>query len=253
MRELDTIEDIVEYLTSKENLYLSGKNTLFHGGEEDLLALYLINERQFPEEFDVLIVHDDLWEGLKERGEYQAKKKADEVSYVWDGLIEIICKDILHGNLEFGPELNDSEISVRAMARENRFSRRILGKSFMDFYELARLEKVRSRIAIGYSDMIYVFLAIPDEEDRSYRKAELTARCLIARGLNKDRHTVIGLATERYEEGKGYSFDLLNLHIPNWNENLQKQFEYLQKEFGYFSSPQYMEIHEDEYPQTRQD
>lgn len=41
MDELDTIGDFVEYLSAKERLYLSGRRTLFHGGEEDLLALYL--------------------------------------------------------------------------------------------------------------------------------------------------------------------------------------------------------------------
>jgi hypothetical protein len=253
MDELDTIEDFVEYLSAKERLYLSGKNTIFHGGEEDLLALYLHKGRQFLEEFDVLVVDDDLWEGFKESDGYKAKKEADDISYAWDRLTEILCKDILHGNLEFGPELNDSEIAVRTMARENRFGRRLLGKSFVEFYELARQEKVRSRMALGNSNTTYVFLGMPHGEDRAYRKAELGGRCLVARGLNKDRNTVIGLATERYEEGKGFSFDLLYLYIPQWTDELQKQIEYAQKEFGYFANPQYMKIHEDEYPQEGQD
>ena len=69
--------------------------------------------------------------------------------------------------------------------------------------------------------------------------------------MNKDRDTVIGLATERYEKGKGFSFDLLYLYIPEWTDELQKQIEYAQKEFGYFANPKYMKIHEDEYPQER--
>jgi len=249
MGELDTIEDLVEYLSVKERLYLSGKKTLFHGGEEDLLALYLHKGRQFPDEFDMLVTDDNLWEGFKESEDYKAKKEADNISYAWDRLTEVLSKDILHGNLEFGPELNGSEIAVRTMARENRFGRRLLGKSFVDFYELARQKKVRSRMALGNSNTTYVFLAMPHGEDREYRKAELGGRCLVARGLNKDRNTVIGLATERYEEGKGFSFDLLYLNIPLWTDELQKQTEYAQKEFGYFANPQYMEIHEDEYPQ----
>jgi hypothetical protein len=195
MGELDTIEDFVEYLSAKERLYLSGKKTLFHGGEEDLLALYLHKGRQFPDEFDVLVVDDNLWQGFKENEAYKAKKEADEISYAWDRLIEILCRDILHCNLEFGPELNVSEIAVRTMARENRFGRRLLGKSFVEFYELARQKKVRSRMALGNSNTTYVFLGMPHGEDRAYRKAELGGRCLVARGLNEDRDTVIGLAT----------------------------------------------------------
>ena len=63
---------------------------------------------------------------------------------------------------------------------------------------------------------------MPHGEDRAYRKAELGGRCLVARGLHKNRDTVIGLATERYEEAKGFSFDLLYLNIPQWTDELQK-------------------------------
>ncbi|MFH1940708.1 MAG: hypothetical protein ABIL68_01290, partial [bacterium] len=161
--------------------------------------------------------------------------------------------DILHGNLEFGPELNDSEIAVRTMARENRFGRRLLGKSFVEFYELAREKEVRSRIALGHSDVTYVFLAMPHGEDRKYRKAELFGRCLVARGLHQERSTVIGLATERYEEGKGYSFDLIHMRIPQWTDELQEQMDYAQKEFGYFANPRFTKVHEDEYPGTTEE
>jgi len=249
MGELDTIEDFIEYLSAKESLYFSGKRTLFQGGEEDLLALYLYEGHQFPDKFDMFVVDDTLWEGFIKSESYKAKKEADKISYSWDRLTEILCKDILHGNLEFGPGLNDSEIAVRTMAREHRFGRRLLGKSFLEFYELARQAKVRSRMALGDSNTTYVFLCMPHGEDREYRKAELSGRCLVARGLIKDRNTVIGLATERYEEGKGFSFDLLYLNIPNWTDELQKQIEYAQKEFGYFANSQSIKIPEDEYPQ----
>jgi len=249
MGELDTIEDFVAYLSAKEALYLSRRTTLFQGGEEDLLALYLHNGRQFPEKFDLVVIDDNLWAGLKNNEYYKAKKEADSISYAWDRLVDILSNDILHGDLEFGPGLNDSEIAVRTMARESRFGRRLLGKSFMEFFELSRENKLRSRMALGNSDVTYVFLAMPHGEDRGYRKAELFGRCLVARGLNQERKIVIGLATERYEEGKGFSFDLMHMHIPKWAGKLQEQMDYLQKEFGYFASPRLTKVHEDEYPQ----
>ena len=248
MGELDTVEDFVAYLSAKEALYISGKTTLLQGGEEDLLALYLHNGRQFPENVDLFVIDDNLWAGFKENEYYKAKKEADSVSYAWDRLVETLSNDILHGNLEFGPDLNESEIAVRTMARENRFGRRLLGKSFVEFYELAREKKVRSRMALGNSDVTYVFLAVPHDEDRNFRKAELFSRCLVARGLHQDRSTVIGLTTERYENGKGYSFDLIHMHIPQWTYELQGRMDYAQKEFGYFANPRLMKVHEDEYP-----
>ena len=106
-------------------------------------------------------------------------------------------------------------------------------------------------MALGNSNTTYVFLVMRHGEDRKYRTAELGGRCLVARGLNKDRKTVIGLATERYEEGKGSSFDLIYFNIPIWTDELQNQVEYAQKEFGYFTNPQFTKVHEDEYPHSQ--
>lgn len=253
MGELDTIEDFVAYLAAKEALYGSGRTTLFQGGEEDLLGLYLHNGRQFPEEVDHFVIDDDLWVGFKNSEYYRARKEADSVSYAWDRLVDTLSGDVLHGNLEFGPDLNESEIAVRTMARENRFGRRLLGKSFVEFYELAREKKVRSRMALGNSAVTYVFLAIPHDEDRKYRKAELLGRCIVARGLHQERSTVVGLATERYEDGKGYSFDLIHMYIPQWSDELQEKMDYAQKEFGYFANPRLTKVYEDEYPGTTEE
>jgi len=252
MGELDTIEDFIEYLSAKESLYLSGRKTIYQGGEEDLLALYLREGRQFPEKFDLLIIDDNLWEGFKNSEQHRAKKEADQTSYTWDRLIEVLSNDILRGNLEFGPNLTDSELAVRTMARENRFGRRLLGQSLMEFYELARQKKVRSRMVLGNSNVTYVFLAMPHDEDRQYRIAELAGRCFVARGLNQDRKTVVGLAAERYEEGKGFSFDLMYLYKKAWTEEDQKQMKYAQAEFRYFSNPIFQKTHGDEYPQKEE-
>ena len=251
MGELDTIEDFIQYLSAKEELYHSGREMLFHGGEEDLLALYLHRGRRFPDNFDMIVIDDNLWEGFRNSEEYKAKKEADGASYTWDRLIELLSNDILHGNLEFGPDLSEAEISVRVMARENRFGRRLVGKSFMEFYELARQKKVMSRMALGNSGVTYVFLAMPHGEDRQYRVAELVGRCFVARGLNQERKAVVGLATERYEKEKGFSFDVMHLHKEIWGEEDQKHSDYLQTEFGYFKAPVSQRTHEDEYPQKK--
>jgi hypothetical protein len=130
MDELDTIADFATYLKAKEDLYQSGIETLFQGGEEDLLALYLDGGRKFPTEYDLISLDDNLWTGLVKKEEYTAKKIADKDSYIWDRLIEILCEDTLQGRLEFGKSLTEAETCIRTMAQENRFSRRILGKSY---------------------------------------------------------------------------------------------------------------------------
>jgi hypothetical protein len=248
LKELDTVDDFVTYLTDKENLCSSGIEIMLQGGEEDLLALYLHSGRTFPTNCDLVMVDDTLWRSLANKGEYKAKKRADNESYAWDRLIERFCYNVLHGNLEFGNSLTDSEASLRTMARENRFSRRGLGKSFLEFIELSGQKKVRSRMTRSLSGVVYVFLAVPHGQDRHARVAELGIRCFVARGINRDSKRAIGIATEQYEAGKGFSLDLCHLYKENWTAEDEAHMESIQKELGYFSKPVRNSVHEDEYP-----
>lgn len=250
MQELDTISDFIKYLIDKENLYDSGVKTILQGAEEDLLALYLHNGRKFPTNYSAISVDNTLWKSFKNKKEYKAKKIADRDSYVWDRLIEAFCKDILHGNLEFGNSLTEAEIVTRTMAREDRFGRRILGKSFKEFIDLSRQNKVRSRMLPSPSGVLYVFLALPHGEDRKFRIAELGNRCFVARGLNQKCKTVIGIATEQYEPGKGFSLDSCYIYKPTWTDKDQAYLENMQKELGYFSKSVQTRNEEDEYPEN---
>lgn len=247
MNELDTISDFVKYLIDKESLYYSGAKTFFNGGEEDLLALYLHNGKTFPGSYDLIVIDDNLWSEFTKKKEYQAKKETDKVSYVWDRLIEIFCNDFLKEGLEFGNSLTEVEKVTRVMARGDRFYRRILGKAFMEFIELARQQKIRSRAVPSPSGILYVFLACPHGEDRKYRVAQLTGRCFVKRGLNSGCTTIIGIATEQYEIGKGFSLDAVYLSKDTWTPEDQAQLEYLQKEFRYFTNSIQSKTHEDEY------
>lgn len=246
LRELDTISDFTRYLFHKETFILSTAPEIIHCGEEDLLAIYLHNGRCFPSEGDFIII-DDIWKHFVEKEEYKRKLLADRDSYLWDRIIETFCHDALHDNLEFGPSLSEVELAVRTMALENRFSRRVLRKAFLEFMHLASQKKVRSRMVKSFNQIVYVFLAIPKDEDRQFRVAELGNRCFIARGLNMDCETVIGLATERYDGSKGFSFDMIYHHKKVWTDKDQNHMELMQREMGYFVQPVEKTVHEDEY------
>lgn len=250
LQELDTVSDFVTYLIDKENLYKSEITTLFEGVEDDFLAFYLHKGRGFPTEYNLIVISDALWKGFINTDEYKAKKLADQGSYIWDWLIEILCEDTLHENLEFGPSLTEAEIAVRTMAREDRFSRRVLGKSFREFIGLSSRKYVQSRMVLSLSSVIYVYLAMPHGEDRQFRVAELGNRCFVGRGLNPDCKTVVGIATEQYEPGKDFSLDLVYLHKENWTDEDQTHLESMQKELGYFSKPE-RKVYEDEYPMSQ--
>ncbi|GFP32526.1 hypothetical protein HKBW3S42_00830 [Candidatus Hakubella thermalkaliphila] len=177
--------------------------------------------------YDLIVIDDNLWVEFTKKGQYQAKKEVDKVSYLWDRLIETFCNDFQKGDLAFGNSLTEVEKVTRVMAREDRFSRRILGKEFIEFIELASQQKVRSRVMPSPSGILYVFLACPHGGDRKYRVTELGARCFVIRGLNPDYTTVIGIATEQYEIGKGFSLDAVYLSKETWTPEDQTQLEYL--------------------------
>jgi len=249
LQELDTISDFIKYLSGKENLYETGVKTPFLAGEENLLALYLHSGKKFPSNVDTIVIDGDIWNSFINKPEYKRKKEQDKISYAWDRLIDDIGQHVARGNLAFSNTPDNGELILRIMAREDRFSRRIIGKSFVEFIHLSSQNKIRARMLPSPSGMLYVFLAIPHIIERKYRIAQLGARCFIARGLNHQIKTVIGIATEQYKPGIGHSFDLYYLHKPNWTEKDQAEMESIQKESGFFLNMARTEAHEDEYPQ----
>lgn len=128
--------------------------------------------------------------------------------------------------------------------------KRWLAKVGKERMELSSRDKtpVRSRMRASPSGILYVFLACKRGTERKNRIAELQVRCFVARGLNPESKTVIGLATERYEEEKGFSLDAFCLEKQIWTEEDQKKLEYLKNELGFFKAPVQSTGSEDEYP-----
>jgi len=235
-------------LGAKEAFCQSQVRARFDGPEDNLLAAYLHRGRKLPENSDVVVVGDGLWKEFTAREEYRRKRAANEDSYVWDLLIERFAQDFLSGQLEFAPDASDTERAIRQMARENRFARRILGKSFRGFIDNS--STILARMMKSPSGVVYVFLALPHSMPRKARVAELGNRCFVARGLHPASTRVVGIATERYEKGKGFSLDLCNQFKPTWSADDQQLMEAMQKELGYFTSPKVTRDSEDEYPTT---
>jgi hypothetical protein len=246
LTELDTVTDFAKYLSEKERYLTSGAHLVCNGAEEDLLATYLQMGRKFPESHDVLVLDGDLWKAFQSKAEYQNKVIADKGSYAWDKIIETFCRDLLHDNLEFAPGLTATERAIRVMAKEDRFARRVVGKSFAEF--LDESHNIRARHVRSPSGVEYVFLATPHGFPRDVRQAELGNRCFVVRGLNPEATTIVGLATEQYTPGKGFSFDLVHMFKPIWTPEDQAVMEKMQSELGYFVRPKLSQTSEDEYP-----
>jgi hypothetical protein len=245
--ELDTITDLVDYLAAKEDLAQRECAVIQTGTQADLLAWYLHNNRTFPGKVDAMFVDDTVWDGLRDSPEFKRRKEADKASYAWDHLIEYLSKCDLRSSLEAGPELTNIEIALRIMARETRFSRRILGRGLGDFYSQRRVRPLRSRVMPGQGDALYVLVRFMPEEDMERRRAALANRCFVARHELGHGATAIGIGIVEHANTGSVS-DVVYFDLTDWSPNDDATVIAMKAEYGYFQEVAMRQIHEDEYP-----
>lgn len=240
LNELDTIGDFTEYLRRKEEFLTGHKSIIIMGGEEELLALYLMNEKKFRkfENADHLMLDDGCWGDFIKRPEYISKKQEDKISYGWDEIINRAHE----GSINY-------EIIARELARPNRFERRVLSKAYLDAYIQAnRIPQDMFRRVIQGRNATYCLLFFDDSKaDRERRKAMLFAICWVARGKFKENDKVIGIATEKKARPE-CSYDFCFLNITEWTKEHQRKMEELQEKLEIFVNPKMVRIHEEEYP-----
>lgn len=244
LNELDTISDFIQYLRTKEALVKTDKEILLLGGEEELLAFYLFNERSFDrfKKSDFITIEDGSWRHLQNKPEYKAKKEADKISYCWDGIISRAHES---GTKTY-------ELVAREMARLNRFGRRYFSKAFYQAHVRAHNDTVNNsyrRLSVG-DGITYCFLFMDDPEpiNRERRKGFLFAMCHVARGKFPQNKKVLGIATEKRIKPL-CSYDFCLYDKPDWTKKDQQMMDTFRKEAGIFANPEMERISEDEYPQ----
>jgi hypothetical protein len=262
LAELDTARDFIEYLEAKELLYGSEVSLMVSGGEEELLAFYLLHDRSLSRlqgEIGVLI-DSGTWAGLHTRPEYTAAKKANEISYVcWDHLI-----NETHNRTE---ESVEYEPIAREMASLRRFERRVASQAFMDALRCASehdLHRLSFRRVFTLntddqhlrSDMTFCFLFydVPEPQDgssdyaeaREHRVGELEAMLYVAR-CRIDKPVVVGIATERLMNPRG-SFDFALLQMPVVSPEWRASVENAARQDGMLVDLNWTSRDSDEYP-----
>jgi len=242
LRELDTVADFVDYLREEERLFATENHIMINGGEEELLGYYLTNERSFRDlqESDIILLTDGHWESYLKRDQVRAKRSHDEISYLWDKII-----DFAHTS---GGQY---KLIIRQMAKLSRFKRRIAAKTFWDLLETASRNRHPDLVFRRLFEMegtTYTFLFTPKQKPREMRKRLLEAQCLVARDRNRDTPVVVGIATDSSMRGTG-SFDFCLLNFPEWNPEDESLAESLRQELGIWENAVFQHQHEDEYPQ----
>jgi hypothetical protein len=249
LQELDTIADFIAYLEAKENLSRSKQQrVIIMGGEEDLLAVYLHQGRKFPQT-DIIMIDENLWATFSQNPAYRRRLAADEVSYVWDNLIEYISEFALTNRMEFGGTLANNEVALRFMARESRLARRMLSETFLEFRERAKRGEASARMTPSISGVTYVFFNPPVSYERRVRFMELECRCFIARNEIPENKTVIGIGLNVEPAPQGFAVDLVFLSYPEWPPDHRAQAEEMKQELGFFRNTQFQSDQVDEYPE----
>ena len=238
LSELDTVSDFCEYLRKKEAIDRN-KMIFVMRGEEHLLAKYLENGHNFSwmDNYDNILIDDTVWPAFSRNPQFLAKKQHDQISYGWDSII-----DRAHDSTS-----KNYERLARELARPDRFTRRILSKSFLEAYgEHLKASQPLFRRMMPVGDTTYCFLFMEDGQDlpRKRRTAMLKAMCFVARGLPPFNKRVIGVATE----AENRSYDYCAFFQPEWSDEDEARKLRLQKETGIFVNPKILAVGEDEYP-----
>jgi hypothetical protein len=134
------------------------------------------------------------------------------------------------------------------MARETRFSRRLIGSAVREFVEQAKAGKVRSRIITWSSRIIYVFVCYMLGEDYRMPIAELGNRGFVARHLVGGGDLVVGVGLGHYVSGVGSTSDLMCMNLSNWSGDDDDTARKMIIDLGYFSEANSRHSHENEYP-----
>jgi hypothetical protein len=256
LRELDTVEDFVQYIVAKEDA-IRRYDFLLYCGEEDLLAHYFFNFDQQTKKHRIgtadskvnsIMVGEGEWQDFVGSKQYKLKKEADKVSYLWDEIIQRTCDNALKGTLIGTADAFDSRSAIYEMAKEPRFSRRALSENMIraiqNFPEnLTGLARNLSFMPSFFPETGYVFLQIKhpnisdyDNEYRPRRQAVLQIACGAAKNKFPHLKKVVGIAIDAPKFTDTNSEDFLLLECENWSTEDATQFHELNKDWKFFET-----------------
>lgn len=264
MQHCDTVADVVAYLNAKEALVRSG-SLLSAAGEEELIAHYLTHTDALREHAFVLpagvthVVFDEgHYEEFRMNPQLAAKQVADDVSYLWDSLIEEWSKNVLGGTLYFssGSGVEHHERGLRVLAREPRVRRRMLSRALVEMardpsgHRVRRVRVVSSGAADG---IYYVFLCLERsvaasyDEYRTVRRNLLLGYCRTVKLKRPDALTVVGIGLD-FPSPEPSSEDLLVYDASEFSAEERLEAERIQREWNLLAEVREFRATESEYP-----
>lgn len=278
IKELDTIPDILEYLTKRELLFknktvtiLPGEednfsletakqffeyeqnqtspkekqNIIISGTEHDILAHYLKNQRSFPkyiqsDEYNGMFIQlDGNWKDFNQREQVKEKRNLDKNSYFLD---ELVKREILTSHTENSVELATAIMSF------NRFTRRVISNNFLQFFDIYKDTK-GNYFARRYADfdgvgIVFAFYTqeMPQEMVNMLLSIALDSFCVYT---NYKSQSMILIATTT--EFRQFKLSLMKDIVP-FSKAQEEQIKKDVATLGWFTNHQELKVTEKEYP-----
>lgn len=259
--QLDTIYDFLSYLEEKERA-IKKYQGLLYCGEEDLLAHYLLNfdgntKRHIigavDEKFVGIFIGEGEWVDFIATDTYKNTQKANEVSYLWDELLQITSQNALDGTLTGNAKLLHGKSAIFEMAREPRFSRRALSE-----YMIMVMEKFPKPANTGimrhvafmpsfYPNKGYVFLQFyapqfrTESDYREKRAFILEIACAAAKIKFPEMQTIIGIGMDAPKYSEENEEDFILMDCSDWDNATINHYSELNEDFQFFSTGQHSE------------
>lgn len=261
-KHLNTVADFVRYLKNKERFLNDGKSLVINGGEEELLALYINNNRTFGNMEGKKATHIFLdTEGSAEELEsdegYKDKQEADEYwGKAWDMLIQKKSAGLPRNGDTSKPE--DRDKFLAKMMSHDRFERRILGKTFIDAaIESSKHSERETFVFRRYYPLpgvTYVFAFMGSlDGDKQARQSMLYVAALAAKKQFPKNNIVIAVVSEQamINNPNGESFDwvLLDISDEELKQAITPEIEALMVKYNFLQKPKIGAFTAYEYPE----
>lgn len=261
-KHLNTVKDFVRYLQNKERFLGDGKSLIISGGEEELLALYINNNRTFgnmegSKATNIFLDTEGSAEELESDEGYKTKQEIDAYwGKAWDLLVQKKSAGLPHEGDASQPE--DRDKFLAKMMSHDRFERRILGKTYVDAArEAANGPSKESFVYRRYypaDGVTYVFAFMGSlDGEKQARQNMLYVSALAARKKFPKNSMVIAVVSERdmIKNPEGCSFDwvLLDISDEELKQAVTPEIEALMTKFNFLQKPKVEAFTAYEYPE----
>lgn len=258
LSELDTVTDFANYLDEKLRA-IAKYDLLLYCGEEDLLGHYLLNYDEEAKRYIIgtnepnttsVMIGEGEWHDFVQSDLYKNTKKTDEVSYLWDELIQRTCQNALEGTLGGNSDLLRGQSAIFEMVKEPRFVRRALAnkmrEAIIKFPDHSGQMTRHVVLMPSYlADVSYVFLQLRMTDDfrarpeyLDFRRKLLEIACGAAKNKFPHMSKVIGIGMDAPKfAGETNSEDFILMPCETWSDEVRQYYEEMNAGIGFFQSP----------------